>query len=464
MLFALIFVEFFANLLSIMKNFLLAAALLMACSTAMAEGYQINTLSARQLGMGHTGTALKLGAENMIFNPAGLAFSDKTLDITASMTAIKAIAKCTPVGSETTYQTDNGFSTPMAVNAAFRIYDNLQAGVSFYTPYGSGINWTRNWPGSVLSQKVDLKVFTVQPTVSWRILPNLSVGAGLMISWGQVDLNKALVSGESFDQVMAMQGYPSSLGHAAAASVGLTGTSKVAVGVNVGAMYDINSQWTVGVDFRSKMTMKVDAGLASVSYANQMAESVLESQIGLINESNFSSQMPCPYVWNFGVAYRPTDRWTVALDAQLTGWNTYKQLDVNFPEPLAGFSQHIEKNYSNSWCFKVGAQWVATKRLDLRAGLNVDSSPVSKSHYNPETPGMTKVEPTIGLSFRPINQLSIDVAFMYIHGLGIDGASCSYDDLLLRGAGMPESVYQKTFTADYKVKAFAPSIGLSYSF
>ncbi len=29
---------------------------------ASAEGYQINTLSARQNGMGHTGTALKLGA------------------------------------------------------------------------------------------------------------------------------------------------------------------------------------------------------------------------------------------------------------------------------------------------------------------------------------------------------------------------------------------------------------------
>ncbi|MDE7459746.1 MAG: outer membrane protein transport protein, partial [Paramuribaculum sp.] len=46
----------------------------------MAEGYQVNTLSAKQLGMGHVGVAMKLGAESMLFNPAGLAFSDKTLD------------------------------------------------------------------------------------------------------------------------------------------------------------------------------------------------------------------------------------------------------------------------------------------------------------------------------------------------------------------------------------------------
>ena len=55
---------------------------------AKAEGYQVNTLSARQLGMAHTGVAMKLGAESMIFNPAGLAFSKRTFDITGAFTAV----------------------------------------------------------------------------------------------------------------------------------------------------------------------------------------------------------------------------------------------------------------------------------------------------------------------------------------------------------------------------------------
>ncbi len=147
-----------------------------AALTASAEGYQINTLSTRQLGMGHTGTALKLGAESMFFNPAGLGFSTSTLDITGSVTGIKATATATVDGTD--YKTNNGLSTPISFNAAFRIYDNLQAGVSFYTPYGSSINWTDNWPGAVLNQRVDLKSYTIQPTVSWRITPRLSVGGG----------------------------------------------------------------------------------------------------------------------------------------------------------------------------------------------------------------------------------------------------------------------------------------------
>ena len=113
----------------------------------MAEGYQINSLSTKQIGMGHTGVALKLGAENMFFNPAGMAYMDKTLDLTGSFTGIMPTATATinSVNAEgkrvsTSYETDNGVSTPISVNAAFSIYPNLKGGISFYTPYGSAIN------------------------------------------------------------------------------------------------------------------------------------------------------------------------------------------------------------------------------------------------------------------------------------------------------------------------------------
>lgn len=185
-----------------MKKFICSAlAAAVVCGTAYAEGYQINSLSAKQIGMGHTGVALKLGAESMFFNPAGMGFMDKTLDLSGSLTGIMPTATATVNGKD--YKTDNGISTPIGVHAAFSIYDNLKAGISFYTPYGSSINWTDNWPGAVLNQNVNLKVFTIQPTVAWAITPKLSVGAGAMISWGSVDLNKGLVTAETTDRTIA---------------------------------------------------------------------------------------------------------------------------------------------------------------------------------------------------------------------------------------------------------------------
>ena len=163
----------------------------LTAATAAAEGYQVNTYSARQQGMGMTGVATPLGAESVIFNPGALAAMTDRFQISGSLSAISAHATATHEGTE--YKSDNDISTPMNISAAFRIYNNLYAGLSFYTPAGSGINWGEHWPGAVLNQSVTIKAFAVQPTISWEIIKGLSIGAGVSVNWGSVDLNKALI-------------------------------------------------------------------------------------------------------------------------------------------------------------------------------------------------------------------------------------------------------------------------------
>ena len=439
-----------------MKISKIAAATLLSLSTlaASAEGYQINTLSARQNGMGHTGTAMKLGAESMIFNPAGLGFLDKTLEFQGSVTGIFAHATAKVNGVE--YKTANDPSTPMAFNLGMSVYDNFKVGVSFYTPYGSGINWGDNWPGAVLNQRVALKAFTFQPTLAWRISPGLSVGAGAMVTFGNVNLDKGLVSETSMNTVLGAMGNDYRFSDTPA-SINLQGKAAVTVGVNAGVMWDIDPRWTVGVSFRSKMNLKVKCGDASVRFANEMARQILESQLGILDKANFKASMPAAAVLNAGVAYKPIDKLVLAFDAQWTGWSAYKSLDIEFlSETLTPYNQYIAKNYSNSWTFHLGAQYDLTNRFQLRAGMMVDTTPVSKTHYNPETPGMTKIEPSVGFSFSPVKYFSIDASLLYVAGLGVDGASCTYSDLLLKR--------DMTFTADYKVHAWNPSIGFRVSF
>lgn len=438
-----------------MKRILIGAAIAVTALSAAAEGYQVNTLSAKQNGMGHTGAALKLNSESMIFNPAGMAWMDGTLDFSGSLTGIFATAKAKYQGKE--FETDNDASTPVSLNLGFKVYDNLKVGISFYTPYGSNINWTNNWPGAILNQSVKLTTYTIQPTLAWKILPNLSVGAGLMVTWGNVDLNKGLITPQSMDAMLAMMQIPYSFGETVPASVNLNGKAKPRVGVNIGAMWDINPQWTVGFSFRSKIEMKVKSGTATVNYANEMAEQLMQSKLNLINNANFTAKMPCAAVYTWGVSYKPIERLILAFDAQLTGWSAYKRLDIEFlSEQVAQFDQHLNKKYRDSWTFHLGGEYKLTDRFDIRAGLMVDTSPVDKNHYNPETPGMTKIEPSVGLSFRPIPQLSIDASFLYVAGLGADNRSCGYTDIL---TGREEQ-----FTADYKVNAVIPSIGVAYSF
>ena len=134
--------------------------------------------------------------------------------------------------------------------------------------------------------------------------------------------------------------------------------------------------------------------------------------------------------------------------------------------------------------FHLGAQWGVTRRLDLRAGLMIDLSPCNTRYYTPETPAMTKIEPSVGLTFRPTSRLAIDLAFMYIKGMGVNGATGRIDqksfaqgysaavdqyNAIVTAVGLP--AYPKAevsetvdFRADYAVHAIVPAIGLSYSF
>ncbi len=437
------------------KQLMVAAAAVIALSAA-AEGYQVNSLSAKQTGMGHTGTALKLKSESMFFNPAGMGWMDETIHFSGSVNAIFSHAQTENVSitsNGTTiaeypgkkFETDNDPSTPLNISLAFSIYDNLKAGISFFTPYGSGIDWGMNWPGATLNQSVALKVYTVQPTVAWRILPNLSIGAGAMISWGTVDLNKAIIPAHSL-------GLP-----IVPASVNLNGKANTTAGINAGIMWDVNKKITLGFQYRQKMMMTVDAGDATVTYGSPEIEQNKElAAIKLINGDNFKAEMPCPQVFSFGVSYRPIEKLTLAFDAQLTGWNAYDELNIDFATAPDAFDQKIEKNYKNAWTFHLGGEYALTDRFDVRAGLMVDTTPCDEDFYNAETPGMTKVEPSVGFSFRPVKGLSIDLACMYVAGLGADDRECTYVNMITK---QPE-----TFKADYSLDAWVPAIGFSYSF
>lgn len=368
-----------------MKKLLMAIATITTIALgANAEGYQVNTLSARQNGMGHTGVAQKLGAESMIFNPAGLAWMDHQLDISGALTATMATCSAELDGKK--YETDNTPATPISVNVGMKVYDNFSVGISFYTPYGSKINWTDNWPGAELSQRVKLTMYTVQPTFAWRPIPNLSIGAGFMMTWATADLNKGLIGASSMDMVLGQMGSPFKFGNTTPASVNLTGKAQMAYGANIGIMWEINKKWTIGAQWRSQQTLKLRSGIARVTYANEVAQQILQSQLGLINEANFAAAMPAPWVLTVGATFKPIPRLLLAFDAQLTGWHAYQALNIDFlSEQLTAFDQHIVKDYKSSMTYKLGAQFSLTHRFDIRAGLMIDTTPVNDQYYNPET-------------------------------------------------------------------------------
>ena len=441
-----------------------------------AEGYQVNVLSAKQTGMGHVGTAMKLGAESMHFNPAGLVWLDNHMDISIGISAVSSQAKYSHEGYSA--KTDNPLSTPLYAYVGYKIYDNFAAGISLTTPYGNSLKWTKNWAGVNVIQDIKLRSYILQPTLSYKITDKLSVGVGLMLAIGNVNLSRALMSTADFQMIgTIIEGLPLPEEQKKyfvetirdnkfpPASATLNGHAKVRAGFNIGILYDVSDKVSIGLSYRSKIKMRVKEGDATLDYANRNIEDLMGTlgklapafAVPKYDQGSFRAELPLPSNTTLGVSYRPTDRWEMSLDLQYVGWNAYDSLNVYFNEEELGINPiKANKDYKNTIIARIGAQYKATDRLDVRAGLYFDQSPIRKNNYNPETPGMNKIGMSAGLSFEPYQNLQFDFAFLYIQGIGRDG-SYTYNNIVI-----PTQI--DTFSGHYKSNAFTASLGISYKF
>ena len=477
----------------------LTAAAVLSVLSANAEGYQINSQSARQWGMAHTGTALKLGAESMTFNPAGLSFMNSKFDVSLGTILIKSKVKFEQ-GSYS-HKTDNPLSTPIFGHFGYKVNDKLAFGVNITNPAGNSLVWGDNWAGATLIQDVSLKAFNVQPTVSYKINDVLSIGAGLMIDFGSFNQRKGLVAANAFNGLGTLAGQlassplasmlPAALGQLPAAiqsfnnqvpvGIELEGSSKVAYGFNVGALVNITPKLTLGVTYRSKVMLSVDGGEAELDYANDAAEKVVNTiktfdasplqaleaagqlpagtyatikttqaqltTMGMLDDTQFSASMPIPAIFSAGLTYQPNDAWTITGEAQITGWSAYKKMDITFKTTAGDYVQSSEKNYKNTVAVRLGAEYVASDFVTVRAGVYMDTPPVQMDNYNPETPSANSYGVTAGATLNATKNIAVDLSVGYLRGEKTTG---SYDN--------------GSFVADYTKSAFMPGVGLRFKF
>ncbi len=350
-------------------------------------------------------------------------------------------------------------------------------------------------------QNVSLKAFSIQPTVSYKIGDIVSLGAGLMIDFGSFAQEKGLVAANAFNGLGALAGQlassplasmlPAALGQLPGAiktfenqipvGIELEGSSKVSYGVNLGAMINITPKLTLGVTYRSKVKLSVEDGEAEINYANDAAETVINTikgfdatplqglqnagqlpqgtvetikatqtqlmTMGMLDGAKFKASMPIPSIFSAGLAYKPTDKWTVTGEAQFTQWSAYDKLDITFVTAAGEKVESSVKNYKNTVAVRLGGEFVASDFVTVRAGVYIDTPPVQMDNYNPETPSANSYGVTAGATLNPMENLAIDLAIGYLRGEKTTG---SYNN----GA----------FVADYTKSAIMPGVAVRFNF
>ncbi|MEI7983963.1 MAG: outer membrane protein transport protein, partial [Bacteroidota bacterium] len=164
----------------------------LAATTTFGGGYQVGLHSARNIGMGLIGTSLTYDASSLFYNPGGASFVNEKFSFSGGMSFL--FARATFQAKDVQYQThmDHKLNTPFYFYAAYKPIDDLSIGIAINTPYGLSMSWPSDWKGRYLIQNLSFKAITFQPTISWKIKDIIGLGAGIVISYGDVNLNKAI--------------------------------------------------------------------------------------------------------------------------------------------------------------------------------------------------------------------------------------------------------------------------------
>ncbi len=408
-----------------MNRLIFAVLLATLAVNSYAEGYQVNVQSQKNTAMGHTGTALMLGASSIHFNPGALSLMEKTYDFTLGGNFVLSDITFSKQNSMYQAETNNPTGTPFYFYGAVRLTDRLAAGLGVNTPFGNSLAWNKDWDGRYLIQDISLKAIVVQPTLSFKISDKLGFGVGAMIVFGGVDLNKAL-------PLMGQDGEE--------AHVNING-STTAFGFNAGLYFQASDALSFGLDYRSKVSMKMEGGDAKFSVPSSLAAAFPAN-------TKFDAELPLPANLTFGAGLKVNEKFTLAVDLQYVFWDAYQELVFDFePNTPQLEDSKNPRNYENTLIYRLGAEYVVSKKLIVRAGAYYDETPIPDDFVNPETPGMNKIGVSGGASYMLTNNWSLDASILYITGVE-------------REAG-----YQPAnFYGAYNSRAIIPGIGITYTF
>jgi long-chain fatty acid transport protein len=389
-----------------------------------AGGFQITLQGIRQQGMGHTGVSLLHGASNNFFNPGSCVFLKSKLQTSAAVNFVFGNAVYYDPLSDYTARTENHVSTPFSFYTNYKVLPKLSLGLAVYTPFGSALEWEKNWKGRFLIQKVDLKVVYIQPTLSYQLTEKLGVGAGLVLGVASINIVKDI----PVTSANGRRSYADVEGHARA------------TGVNAGVFYKVSDRVNIGASYRSGLKLDFRDGKTKFQVPFEVRDSFPRG-------NTFNATLPTPSVVNIGATVNVSSKLMVSGEVNFTQWSAYRDITVDFSKNTTVLEDIYQpRNYRNTNTYRLGVQYTRSCCFAVRAGLAYDHTPVRSDFYSPETPDSDRMIFSTGLSYDFDDHFAIDAAYTLVEGRQV------------KGTYSPEQ-----FQGVYKFRANIISVGLSYT-
>ncbi len=379
----------------------LALAISAASSYSIAGGFALNEQSVSGMGSSFAGRSSSAEDATTLFgNPAGMSRL-KRQEVSVGAAAIMADTDIKHTSGSTSGSNDGDMVPFTAVPMGYYVNpvdEQWAFGVGVYAPFGLITDYEGGFQGRKFGDYSEVKVVTVQPTVSFRVNDQLSVGFGPTINRISGKLESALGSPNPL--------VPSE------SRVEIKGDD-TAIGYNVGVLYEFTPQTRAGVTYHSKVKYKLE-GDTDVSGSNP-----IYAAIGAYGEYDASLDLTTPESVDASITHEIDDAWTVYAGSTWTRWSRLKEITVEndgVTGPAAASLSSIteEQNWHDTWGYAVGTAYKLDKQWTLRAGLAFDQSPTNNADRSPRIPTGDRTAVSFGVGWNPTQDLTVDLAYSYL--------------------------------------------------
>jgi long-chain fatty acid transport protein len=412
----------------------LLAALLMGAAAvpvpAQAAGFFLKEQSASAQGTAFAGVTAggTNDASAMFFNPAAMAVVKGNQAIgnlsilmpTATIDGARG-TRATALGGSAiagNASPDDGGQDAVLPSgyAVWSATQDLKFGVAITSPWGLVTDYPEDWVGRYHALHSSLATVNIQPSVSYRVMPTLTLGAGAQIQYSKARLSQAV---DFASIVRASTGLPLAPGSLDGASE-VEGSSWGA-GAVAGLLLEPHDGTRVGLSFRSAVYQELKG---TAQFTNVPALSPAFS--AAFANTGGRAKIVTPEIVSLGGYQKINDAWAVMADVNWTNWSRFKDLTVRFDNPLRSPST-TEENWKDTWAVAIGAAYQPTKELTLRTGFAFDQSPVPSASRTPRIPDNNRFWLSAGAGYAFTDSFQVDIAWSHLF---VPDASLNLTDTL----------------------------------
>jgi long-chain fatty acid transport protein len=110
------------------------------------------------------------------------------------------------------------------------------------------------------------------------------------------------------------------------------------------------------------------------------------------------------------VAIAPAIR--VGLDADWTGWSSFDEVPLLFPD-VPPLSSVIDEHWTDVWTYRAGVSWDVSAGNEWRFGYLYDQSPLPDESVSPRAPDANRNGFSVGFGHE-FARSSLDLAIVYL--------------------------------------------------